>query len=79
MNPYTEDAIRAEVEYRLERARASWPKSGTTAPGTVPRLWRAFRRWWQLRAVASSGPVDSIRSLGPRTEVLLTKGPIKTY
>lgn len=79
MNPYTEDVIRAEVEYRFERARASWPKSGTTVPGTVPRLRRAFRSWWRRRAAAPLGQTDSAHRLGPRTEVLLTKGPIKTY
>ena len=79
MNPYTEDVIRAEVEYRLERARASWPKSGADTPRRLPQLWRALRRWWRMRAVASSGQVNTARRLGPRTDLLLTKDPIKTY
>lgn len=44
------DAIRAEVNYRHEHARASWPTgSTTTLRGAAIRLWTTIRRWMHSR------------------------------
>lgn len=48
-SPYVE-AIRAEADYRRERATDSWPSASTTStPGATRRLWTKVRRWMARR------------------------------
>lgn len=57
MNLHYGDALWAEVNYRHERARASWPvRPKTTSDGAVERVWSAVRR--RLRQAFCSDRLD---------------------